>query len=154
MYVELEQAALGPTAVAAAATDAAHAADAVRVEGTQFVGDFEGCQCDASLMRRADLLELLCEQAVWKSGLCPVGRNFHQFESGGATGVVLLAESHLAVHTWPEKDFVSVDLYVCNFNADNRGKAAALFAALKEGFQPRVANERVIVRGATQDAAA
>jgi hypothetical protein len=54
------------------------------------------------------------------SGLTPVGELFHRFEpGGGVTGVVLLAESHLAVHTWPELGAVTMDVYVCNFSGDN-----------------------------------
>ena len=43
-----------------------------------------------------------------------VGDSFHQFEPQGVTGTVLLAESHLAIHTWPEQGFVTIDVYVCN----------------------------------------
>jgi len=42
---------------------------------------------------------------------------------GGRDGVVVLAESHLAIHTWPEKMSVTVDVYVCNYGSDNREKA-------------------------------
>jgi spermidine synthase len=45
--------------------------------------------------------------------------------SPGVTGTVLLAESHLAIHTWPETGSVTIDVYVCNFSADNSGKAHA-----------------------------
>ena len=37
-------------------------------------------------------------------------------QRGGVTGVVLLAESHVAIHTWPELGNVTLDIYVCNFN--------------------------------------
>ena len=52
-------------------------------------------------------------------------------------GVVLLAESHLALHTWPERSGVTLDVYVCNFGADNSNKAEALLAALLAAFAPR-----------------
>ena len=65
------------------------------------------------------------------AGLAPVGELFHRFppapgsdEPAGITGVVLLAESHLAVHTWPELGAVTLDVYVCNFGADNSAKRA------------------------------
>lgn len=52
------------------------------------------------------------------------------------TGVVLLAESHMAVHTWPEQAAVTVDVYVCNFLQDNSARAEALLAALTGLFAP------------------
>jgi S-adenosylmethionine decarboxylase len=64
-----------------------------------------------------------------------VGALFHRFdEGGGVTGVVLLAESHLAVHTWPELAAVTLDVYVCNFGRDNSARAEALLAALQGAF--------------------
>ena len=53
-------------------------------------------------------------------------------QPGGITGTILLAESHLAIHTWPERAGVTLDVYVCNFTADNTGKAEQLFEALEE----------------------
>ena len=47
------------------------------------------------------------------------------------TGTVLLAESHLAIHTWPEAGFVTVDVYVCNYTTDNTAKAERVFKALE-----------------------
>ena len=55
-------------------------------------------------------------------------------EAGGITGVVLLAESHLAVHTWPELGAVTLDVYVCNHGADNTARAHVLLAHLLDGF--------------------
>jgi len=51
--------------------------------------------------------------------------------------VVLLAESHLAVHTWPEQGVVTLDVFVCNLLGDNSERAQALLDALIEGFRPR-----------------
>ena len=50
--------------------------------------------------------------------------------------MVVLAESHLSIHTWPEKRFVTLDVFVCNLNCDNRAKARQLFATLVALFQP------------------
>ena len=64
-------------------------------------------------------------QATRDAGLTVVGDAFYQFEPQGVTGTVLLAESHLAIHTWPERSFVTVDVYVCNLATDNSDKGAA-----------------------------
>ena len=48
----------------------------------------------------------------------------------------MLAESHLAIHTWPERDGATLDVYVCNYTADNTGKAEAVYKALIKALKP------------------
>ena len=74
--------------------------------------------------------------AARDSGLNIVGDVFHQFEPLGVTGTVLLAESHLAIHTWPEAGCVTVDMYVSNFLQNNTHKALNLYDTLKAHFNP------------------
>ena len=77
-----------------------------------------------------------------------MGELFHRFPSpGGVTGVVLLAESHLAVHTWPELDAVTLDVYVCNLRADNSARAEALMSELVTAFAPGGADRQRLLRG-------
>ena len=88
-------------------------------------------------------LRALCLAAVAEAGLTPVGELFHRFSptteprQSGITGVVLLAESHLAVHTWPEINGVTIDAYVCNFSADNSQRARRLVDTLITAFSPQ-----------------
>ena len=49
----------------------------------------------------------------------------------------MLAESHASIHTWPERQFVTLDVFVCNMNCDNRAKARQLFSGLVALFQPK-----------------
>ena len=77
----------------------------------------------------------LCLTAVEDSGLSVVGDFFHSFgEGAGITGVVVLAESHVAIHTWPESAYVTLDVFVCNHNRDNSSHAAILFETLISAF--------------------
>jgi spermidine synthase len=81
-----------------------------------------------------------------------VDEKFHLFphvngQPGGITGALLLAESHLAVHTWPERRGVTLDVYVCNFTSDNCAKAQALFDALVVAFRPASQTVNRIERG-------
>lgn len=93
-----------------------------------------GC---ADLMRDAAALREHCLSQVHASGLKAVGDVFHPFAPpGGVTGVVLLAESHMAVHTWPEQSAVTLDVYVCNVSADNTVAAERLMATLTTAFAP------------------
>ena len=63
------------------------------------------------------------------------------------TGTVLLAESHLCVHTWPEQKGVTVEVYVCNFGADHSAKAHALLDAMLALFAPEQVLRQVLNRG-------
>lgn len=65
----------------------------------------------------------------------------------GITGVVLLAESHLAVHTWPELGRVTLDVYVCNLGRDNSACAQALMAQLAAQFEPTERQMQQLWRG-------
>jgi len=105
--------------------------------GLHLIGDLYGCLCDSRLMLDATYLENFCKECVAAAGLTSVGTLFHSFgEGGGVTGVVVLAESHLSIHTWPESGYVTLDVYVCNYTSDNRPKAQKLFGDLQAAFNP------------------
>ncbi len=105
------------------------------MHGLHLTADLRGCRADQPSFTNPAALRGLCLQAVAGSGLQAVGELFHRFPSpGGVTGVVLLAESHLAVHTWPELGAVTLDVYVCNLQGDNSARAAALMATLEGAF--------------------
>ena len=115
--------------------------------GLHLIGDLYGCLCDSRLMLDADHLETFCKERVAAAGLTSVGSLFHSFGEGeGVTGAVVLAESHLALHTWPEDDYVTLDVYVCSYSCDNSAKAEALFAALQQAFQPTDPHLHRVVR--------
>ena len=42
-----------------------------------------------------------------------LGDTFHRFSPQGVTGIVAIAESHISIHTWPERDFAAIDIFVC-----------------------------------------
>jgi S-adenosylmethionine decarboxylase len=106
--------------------------------GLHLIGDLYDVACDARFMTDASTLRDHCIRLVQESGLTVAGDYFHQFgEGGGVTGMVVLMESHMSVHTWPENGFVTVDVYVCNYSTNNRPKAQKLFDDLIATFQPR-----------------
>jgi S-adenosylmethionine decarboxylase len=107
-------------------------------DGLHLMANLHGCAAVESLLRDTGALRGRCIDLVAATGLVTVGECFHQFDhGGGVTGVVMLAESHLSLHTWPEKRFVTIDVFVCNMHCDNRPKARQLFAALVALFQPQ-----------------
>jgi S-adenosylmethionine decarboxylase proenzyme len=111
------------------------------VKGLHIVADLYNCQKGELLFSSAKLREL-CVTACQTAGLTVLGDHFYQFDGidgtqqGGATGAVVLAESHLAIHTWPESDGATLDVYVCNYTADNTSKAEAVYKALIKALKP------------------
>jgi S-adenosylmethionine decarboxylase len=73
----------------------------------------------------ADFLDLL-RQAVQTVGLQLVNETAFTFQPQGVSVVVLLAESHVALHFWPELGKATVDIHVCDVHQDNRAKAQRL----------------------------
>lgn len=109
--------------------------------GLHLMADLHGCQGDLRLMHDADFLQNFCQASVQAAELTAVGCLFHLFGAqGGVTGVVVLAESHLCIHTWPEAAYVTLDVYVCNYSSDNRHKAEQLFHTLQQAFAARDAS--------------
>jgi S-adenosylmethionine decarboxylase len=118
------------------------------MKGLHLMADLRGCPGDHAAMTEPQALRQLCLATVRDAGLTPVGELFHRFpDAGGVTGVVLLAESHLAVHTWPELGAVTLDAYVCNFGADNSARAEGLIAALIAALSPREVEHHRLQRG-------
>jgi len=125
------------------------------MQGLHLTADLYGCRCAPSLLTDATELAEVCRAAVRKAELTLVDEKFFTFpdfqgEPGGVTGAVLLAESHVAVHTWPERAGVTLDVYVCNFSTDNSSKAEQLLEDLIVAFAPRQQNTNRILRG-TED---
>lgn len=117
------------------------------MNGLHILAEFHDCAGDRRLLLEADALAALCRRACADAGLEVVAAAFHQFSGAGATGALVLAESHLAVHTWPEVDAVTLDLYVCNHSRDNRAAAETAFVAIQRAFQARRTVRRDIQRG-------
>lgn len=124
------------------------------IDGKHILAEFWQCQCHPELINRAEpLTSKLCE-AVQSVGLTLVGQAIHEFqpapfsENGkdtqnksigqtvGFTISLLLAESHLCLHTWGETATVTLDIYVCNFLHDNSQKAEDLLQICRDLLQP------------------
>jgi spermidine synthase len=106
------------------------------LKGLHLVANLYRCQGDARYLTDSALLRQFCLDTIIESGLTVVGDMFHQFEGGGVTGAVVLAESHLAIHTWPELNSVTLDVYVCNYTQDNGAKARAVMDAFMTLYAP------------------
>ena len=87
-------------------------------------------------MTDAAALRHFCHDSINRAGLTILGDLFHEFDGGGVTGTVVLAESHLAIHTWPELQSVTLDVYVCNYTQDNSTKARQVVTDLMDLYRP------------------
>ena len=111
------------------------------MQGLHIIADLYNCP-RGDYLTSAATLRALCVRACTAAGLTVLGEHFYQFNSfdqiqaGGATGAVVLAESHLAIHTWPERDGATLDIYVCNVTADNSTRAENLYATMIAALQP------------------
>jgi S-adenosylmethionine decarboxylase len=122
------------------------------MQGLHLTADLHECRCDAAWFTDATQLGEWCLQAVHAVGLQAVNQLFHAFPAtsdgpGGITATVLLAESHLCIHTWPELRAVTLDVYVCNFGGDHSAKARGLMFTLINRFQPDWTEQRSLERG-------
>jgi spermidine synthase/S-adenosylmethionine decarboxylase len=121
------------------------------MHGIHLLAELHDCACEPRLLSSVEALRELCLTVCTVPGLTPVGQVFHQFGSttkpAGATGAVILAESHLAVHTWPELSAVTLDLYVCNFSQDNSSTARVACDQLIAAFAPKRIERREVERG-------
>lgn len=123
------------------------------MQGLHLTADLHHCDCDSAWLLDARLLGVACRDAVQAAGLQAVGELFHAFPAtahgpGGVTATILLAESHLCVHTWPELRAVTLDVYVCNFGADHSAKAHAVLDGLIALFAPAQVDRQSLQRGA------
>ena len=127
------------------------------MQGLHLTADLHLCRCDTRWLTDAQWLGQHCTAAVQRVGLQAVAELFHTFPAtprgpGGVTATVLLAESHLCVHTWPEQRGVTLDVYVCNFESDHSSKAEALMADLIQLFQPERLEMQRLQRGEIAEA--
>lgn len=114
---------------------------AFQPQGLHLLADLKGIKSEA--LRHGSDLEKLLLQSAEAAGARILFSHFHAFGVGeGVTGVVLLAESHISIHTWPESGFLAADIFMCG-KADAHKALAVLRAALK----PASCSVREILRG-------
>lgn len=73
----------------------------------------------------ADFITVL-KNAAKSVQLTPVGELSFSFQPQGISAIILLEESHIALHFWPEKEKASIDIHVCDYQQDNYKKAKIL----------------------------
>ena len=74
--------------------------------------------CDPAVLNDLSLVESSMKEAAVAAGSTIVDAVFRRFAPHGISGVVVIAESHLAIHTWPEYGYAAVDLFTCGEGVD------------------------------------
>ena len=96
--------------------------------------EFYGCD-PARLKRSREVKKFLCN-AVSRGGGTIVKAVFHNFSPYGVSGVVVITESHVTIHTWPEHAFAAVDIFSCSEKLDH--------AAIRNQLRPALSARRVV----------
>jgi S-adenosylmethionine decarboxylase proenzyme len=91
----------------------------------------EFSDCSTHVLDDIKALEVSMNEAALASKATIIKSVFHQFSPQGVTGVVVVAESHLAIHTWPEHGYAAVDFFTCNLSMDYTKTYEVLVKKLK-----------------------
>ena len=102
--------------------------------------------CDSNVLNNVELIERYMVEAAVECGATVVEKNFHMFSPFGVSGVVIISESHLAVHTWPEFGYAAVDLFTCGDSCNplvayEYLKQSSSYSELKRGMLNTENNE-------------
>lgn len=108
--------------------------------GHHLLVEFTGCE--AAALADLQLVTNAMLQAAEASGATIVTHSFHHFSPYGVSGAVIIAESHLAIHTWPEHGFAAVDFFTCGKVDMDCG-----LSVLKRAFGARAETRLELERG-------
>ncbi len=89
-------------------------------------------ECDASILDSIESIEIILNEAALAAKATPVGSSFHRFQPNGTSGIILLAESHISIHSWPEDGYAAVDFFTCG-GCDPHAGIPVLIEAFKAG---------------------
>lgn len=109
--------------------------------GRQIILELDGCP--DSRLNVIDEVESAMVEAADAMGATIVGAHFHRFEPHGVSGVVVISESHLTIHTWPEYGYAAVDVFTCGEDVEPH----AALSVLESRFEPRDVEHSEIERG-------
>ena len=110
------------------------------VTSVHLIADFLAPQ---NIIDDPEEIERILFEAAKVANNTPLKVAIHKFPVQGVTGVILLAESHIAIHTWPEHDYISIDIFTCG----KKTKPHRALEYLKATFAPRETKVREVIRG-------
>ena len=109
--------------------------------GQQLIVELYGC--DRTLLDDPSRLERILTEAISRSGGTIIRPCFHQFSPHGVTGVVVIAESHVSIHTWPEFGYCALDVFTCGTQV----KTDQIFEFVRSELQAQETSVMEVKRG-------
>ena len=109
--------------------------------GSHFLVELIDCSPDK--LKKAQDVKQIMNQVVQKSKSSMVGSTFHQFQPEGVSGIILIEESHFAIHTWPEVSYAAADIFTCGHEMD----PYVAIEVMKEMFEAKEVRYQVVKRG-------
>lgn len=88
----------------------------MKILGRHLVAELTGCNRET--LDNLQLLETYLNESVRRSGATIVKSVFHRYNPQGVSGVIVIAESHISIHTWPEYGYAAVDFFTCGDAVD------------------------------------
>jgi len=89
--------------------------------------------CDVKVLDSIDLLRKALLEAAKSTKSTIIREFFHKFSPQGVTGVIVIAESHITIHTWPEYNYAAIDIFTCGEHTEPWAAVGVLKRALKPG---------------------
>ncbi len=86
--------------------------------------------CNSEALNDLGFLKGIMLAAACEAGATVLGESFHQFDPQGVSGVVIIAESHLFIHTWPEWGYAAIDIFTCGDSVQPEKAAQKLIREL------------------------
>lgn len=109
--------------------------------GVHILADMYGIEPE--LLERKEYLMEVVERSIRVSNLTKISSDYYQFEPMGASGIILLAESHLSFHTWPEYGLITLDIFTCG----DPDRAQIAFEFIRDSLKPQEIEFRKHDRG-------
>ena len=101
--------------------------------GLHILAEFNSDKAEA--LRTFAQCKLLFDELILKYELSKVGEVYHNFDGGGFTAVLCLTESHLSIHTWPEFELATFDVFLSNYQKDNHAKVRGIYKEVLDFFK-------------------
>ncbi len=102
--------------------------------------------CDHKILDDIDYIKEVMIEAANEAGATILGESFHQFSPQGVSGVLVIAESHLTIHTWPEHGYAGADIFTCGTRVQPEKAAEVIIARLKPATHSIILMDRGIIK--------
>ena len=109
--------------------------------GRHILAEYYGC--DLHILNDLELLQNHMREAVIESGATIIDSTFHKFNPHGVSGVIVIAESHMALHTWPEYGYAAIDFFTCGDKVD----PSKAFDYMNKKMKPQKHSSKELMRG-------